>query len=88
MPYTHVFKITSWRTPLLLSTSMINYPSRGRKMKPRFKANSIIQWIERNWNKTFINLPSLPWKSEISGDVHLAQPGLTAGRQADKIQKF
>jgi len=35
--------------------------------------------------KTFINLPSLPWKSEISGAVHLAQPGLTAGRQADEI---
>jgi len=53
-------------------------------MKPRFKANSMMQWIERNWNKTFVNLPSLTWKSEISGTVHLAQPGLTVGRQADE----
>jgi len=70
--------------PQLLSASMINYPSR-RKMKPRFKAKSMIQWVECNQNKTFVNLPSLPWKSEISGAVHLAQPGLTAGRKADEI---
>jgi len=59
---------------------MINYPSRRRKMKSRFKANSMMQWIER---KTFVDLLSLPWKS---GAVHLGQPGLTAGRQADEIQ--
>jgi len=46
----------------------------------------MMQWIERNRNKTFVNLPSLTWKSEISGAIHLAQPGLTAGRQADEIQ--
>jgi len=46
----------------------------------------MMQWIEHNQNKTFVNLPSLPWKSEISGAVHLAQMGLTAGRQADEIQ--
>jgi len=40
----------------------------------------------RNRNKTFVNLPSLPWKSEISEAIHLAQLGLTAGRQADEIQ--
>jgi len=39
-----------------------------------------------NRNKTFFNLPSLPWESEISGAIHLVQPGLTAGRQADEIQ--
>jgi len=65
---------------------MITYPSRRRKMKARFKANSMMQWIEHNWNKTFINLPSLPWKSEISGAIHLEHPSLTAGRQADEIQ--
>jgi len=53
-------------------------------MKPRFKVNSMMQWIERNRNKTFVNLPSLIWKSEISGTVHLAQLGLTAGRQAGR----
>ena len=29
-----------------------------------------------------MNPPSLPWLSEISGALHLAEPGLTAGRQA------
>jgi len=51
---------------------MINYPSRRRKMKPQFKATSMMQWVECNRNKTFVNLPSLPWKSEISGAVQLA----------------
>jgi len=64
---------------------MINYPSRKRKMKPQFKANSMMQWVECNRNKTFVNLPSLPLNSEISGAVHLAQLGLTTGRQADEI---
>jgi len=63
---------------------MINYPSRRRKMKPLFKANSMMQWIEHNRNKIFVNLPSLSWKSEISGAIYLAQPGLTASRQAGR----
>jgi len=58
---------------------MINYPSRRRKMKPQFKANSMMQWVEC--------VPSLLWKSEISGAVHLVQPGLTAGRQAGRQMK-
>ena len=33
-----------------------------------------------------MNPLSLPWLCEISGAVHLAQLGLTAGRQADEIQ--
>ena len=45
-----------------------------RKMKPRFKADSMMQWIEC---KTFVNVPLVP---EISGAVYLAQPGLTSGR--------
>jgi len=78
----------SWHVPLLFSASMINYPSRRRKIKPRYKANSMIQWIEHNRNKTFINLPSLHWKFEISGAVHLVQLGLTAGRQACRQVNF
>ena len=50
------------------------------------KANSMMQWTERNRNNRFANLPSLPWLSEISGAVHLAQSGLTAGSQVDEIQ--
>ena len=34
----------------------------------------------------FVNPPPLPLLCEISGALHLAQPGLTAGLQADKIQ--
>ena len=55
------------------------------------------QWVNRLWN-IFVNPPPLPLSCEISGALHLVQPGLTAGwlagwlagrlagRQADKIQ--
>ena len=38
------------------------------------------QWVNRPWNKIFVNLLPLPILCEISGALHLAQPGLTAGR--------
>ena len=52
------------------------------------------QWINRLRNKIFVSPPPLPLLCEISGALHLAQPGLTAGwpsvRQAghpaDEIQ--
>ena len=50
------------------------------------KARSMVQWTEHNQNNRFVNPSSLPWLSESSGAVHLAQPGHTAGSQADDIQ--
>ena len=44
------------------------------------------QWVNRLRNKIFVNPPPLPLLCEISGALHLAQPGLTAGWLADKIQ--
>ena len=48
------------------------------------------QWVNRLRNNIFINPPPLPLSCEISGALHLAHPGLTAGRQAgwlaDEIQ--
>ena len=44
------------------------------------------QWINRLRNKIFVNAPPLPLLCEISGALHLAQPGLTAGWLADEIQ--
>ena len=44
------------------------------------------QWVNRLRNKIFLNAPPLPLLCEISGALHLAQPGLTAGRLADEIQ--
>ena len=45
------------------------------------------QWINRLRNKIFVNPPPLPLLCEISGALHLAQPGLRqAGRLADEIQ--
>ena len=48
------------------------------------------QWVNRLQNKIFINPPPLPLLCEISGALHLVQPGLTAGWQAgwlaDEIQ--
>jgi len=39
---------------------------------------------EHSWNYRFINPLPIPCMSEISGAVHLAQLGLTTGKQAGK----
>ena len=44
------------------------------------------QWVNRLRNNIFVNAPPLPLLCEISGALHLAQPGLTAGRLSDEIQ--
>ena len=44
------------------------------------------QLVNRLRNKIFVNPPPLPLLCEISGALHLAQPGLTAGWLADEIQ--
>ena len=48
------------------------------------------QWVNRLRNNIFVNTPPLPLLCEISGALHLAQPSLTAGKQAgwetDEIQ--
>ena len=48
------------------------------------------QWVNRLRNNIFVNPLPLSLSCEISGALHLAQPGLTAGRQAgrqaDEIQ--
>ena len=54
----------------------------------------MVQWINRLWNKIFVNLLPLPLLCKISGPLYLVQPGLTAGwlagrqagKQADEIQ--
>ena len=40
------------------------------------------QWVNRLRNKIFVNPPPLPLLCEVTGALHLAQPGLTAGKQA------
>ena len=40
------------------------------------------QWVNLLRNNIFVNLPPLLLSCEISGALHLAQPGLTAGRLA------
>ena len=48
------------------------------------------QWVNHLWNNIFVNPPPLLLSCEISGSLHLAQLGLTAGwlagRLADEIQ--
>ena len=39
------------------------------------------QWVNHLRNNIFVNLPPLPLLCEISGALHLAQPGLIAGWQ-------
>ena len=46
----------------------------------------MVQWVNRLQNSIFVNLPPLPLSCEISGALHLARPGRTAGWQADKMQ--
>ena len=53
----------------------------------------MVQWVSRLRNSIFVNPPPLFLSCEISGALHLAQPGLTAGRLAGrentgKFQKF
>ena len=40
------------------------------------------QWVNRLRNNIFVNPLPLPLLCEISGALHLVQPGLMAGRQA------
>ena len=40
------------------------------------------QWIKLFRNSVFVNPPPIPMLCEISGPLDLAEPGLTAGRQA------
>ena len=50
------------------------------------------QWVNRLRNNIFVNPPPLPLSCEISGALHLAQPGLTAGwlagRLASRLTKY
>ena len=46
----------------------------------------MVQWVNRLRNNIFVNAPLLPLLCEISGALHLAQSGLTAGWLADEIQ--
>ena len=42
------------------------------------------QWVNHLRNNIFVNPPPLPLLCEISGALHLAQSGLTPGRQAGR----
>ena len=44
------------------------------------------QWVNHLRNNIFVNPPLLPLLCEISGALHLTQPGLMAGWLADEIQ--
>ena len=48
------------------------------------KEIAMAQWVNRLRNSIFVNPPPLPLSCEISGALHLAEPGLTAGRQAGR----
>ena len=45
----------------------------------RIKGITTMQWVNRLRNNIFVNLLLLTLSCEISGALHLAQPGLTAG---------
>ena len=43
------------------------------------------QWVNCLRNNIFVNPPPLPLLCEISGALHLTQPGLTAGKQVGRL---
>ena len=45
----------------------------------------MVQWINVLWNNSIVNPMQLPLLCEKTGVVTLAQPGLTAGWQADEM---
>ena len=48
------------------------------------KGIAMAQGINCLRNNIFVNPPPLPLLCEISGALHLVQPGLTAGREAGR----
>ena len=42
------------------------------------------QWVNRHRKNIFVNPPPLPLSREISGALHLVQPGIMAGWQAGR----
>ena len=48
----------------------------------------MVQWVNRLQNNIFVNPPPLPLLCEISVALYLAQPDLTAGRQAGRQTKY
>ena len=59
---------------------------KNKEGKRRIKGIAMAQWVNCLRNNIFVNPLPLPLLCKISGAPHLAQPGLTAGRQADEIQ--
>ena len=48
-------------------------------------------WVNRLWNYIFVNPAALPLLCEISGSLHLAQPGagrLTGRRNTGEFRNF
>ena len=46
------------------------------------------QWVNRLRNNIFVNPPPLSLLCEISGALHLAQPGLMAGWPSGRQTKY
>ena len=44
----------------------------------------MMQWVNHLRNNIFVNPPPLPLLCEISGALHLAQPGLMVGWQVGR----
>ena len=63
---------------------------KSKEGERRIKGIAMVQWVSRLRNNILVNPPPLPLSCEVSGALHLVQPGLTAvwlaGRQAEKMQ--
>ena len=45
----------------------------------------MVQWTNLQWIEIFVNPARLYITSERSGELHIVEPGLTAGRQAGSL---
>ena len=52
---------------------------KNKEGERRIKGITMVQWVNHLRNNMFINLPPLLLSCEISGALHLAQPGFMAG---------
>ena len=75
-----------WTNVTGFAKTQHNLTKKNKEGERRMKGIAMAQWVNHLLNNIFVNPPPLPLLCEISGALHLVQPGLMTGWQADKIQ--
>ena len=72
--------VTGYRHLRRCDLHLVKGIKKNKEGKRRMKGIVMAQWVNRLRNNIFVNPPPSTLLCEISGALHLAQPGLTAGR--------